>query len=331
MKKWISLLSLSLIFACSSPAPESQEAATDTWTQEEKYIEIEANGGKYKVWTQRNGDNPTKRLLLLHGGPGNTHEYFRSFEEYFPEENIEFIYYDQLGSGKSDNPADTTFWNIPRFVAEVEQVRQALKLDQDNFYLLGHSWGGILALEYALQHQDKMKGLIISNMMASCIDYGKYAEEVLAPQFDQAVLQEVRAIEADADFDNPRYMELLMEHYYPKHVLRIPVDEWPEPVMNSLSNVNSQLYVYMQGPSEFGIGGTLAQWDRKADLPKITIPTLTIGGAHDTMDPKHMEWMSTQVQNGTYLHCPDGSHMAMWDDADTYHRGIIDFIKKTDQ
>lgn len=331
MKKWISLLSLSLIFACSSPAPESQEAATDTWTQEEKYIEIEANGGKYKVWTQRNGDNPTKRLLLLHGGPGNTHEYFRSFEEYFPGENIEFIYYDQLGSGKSDNPADTTFWNIPRFVAEVEQVRQALKLDQDNFYLLGHSWGGILALEYALQHQDKMKGLIISNMMASCIDYGKYAEEVLAPQFDQAVLQEVRAIEADADFDNPRYMELLMEHYYPKHVLRIPVDEWPEPVMNSLSNVNSQLYVYMQGPSEFGIGGTLAQWDRKADLPKITIPTLTIGGAHDTMDPKHMEWMSTQVQNGTYLHCPDGSHMAMWDDADTYHLGIIDFIKKTDQ
>ncbi len=331
MKKWISLLSLSLIFACSSPAPESQGAATDTWTQEEKYIEIEANGSKYKVWTQRNGDNPTKRLLLLHGGPGNTHEYFRSFEEYFPGENIEFIYYDQLGSGKSDNPADTTFWNIPRFVAEVEQVRQALKLDQDNFYLLGHSWGGILALEYALQHQDKMKGLIISNMMASCIDYGKYAEDVLAPQFDQAVLQEVRAIEADADFDNPRYMELLMEHYYPKHVLRIPVDEWPEPVMNSLSNVNSQLYVYMQGPSEFGIGGTLAQWDRKADLPKITIPTLTIGGAHDTMDPKHMEWMSTQVQNGTYLHCPDGSHMAMWDDADTYHRGIIDFIKKTDQ
>lgn len=317
-----------MLFSCGEKSNKTNQAPWSTEVSEQ-YIKIMANGKEYQVWTQRNGNHPSKRLLLLHGGPGMTHDYFRSFEKYFPGEEIEFIYYDQLGSGKSDNPDDTTYWNIPRFVEEVEQVRKALGLSKENFFLLGHSWGGILALEYALQYQDNLKGLIISNMMASCIDYGQYAEEVLAPQFDPEILAKVRALEAAGDYENPEYMGILMEHYYPKHVLRKPVEEWPEEVNRALEGANEGLYVYMQGPSEFGIGGTLALWDRKADLPKIKVPTLTIGGAHDTMDPKHMEWMASEVQNGQYLHCPEGSHMSMWDDMETYHQGVFDFINKT--
>src|SRR6218665_69949 len=132
-----------------------------------QFVSIDSPKGKLKVWTKRIGNNPRIKLLLLNGGPGGTHEYFEGMESFLPAEGIELIYYDQLGCGNSDNPNDTTFWQLPRFVEEVEQVRQALKLDSSNFYLLGHSWGGILAMEYALKYQKHIKGLIISNMMSS--------------------------------------------------------------------------------------------------------------------------------------------------------------------
>jgi proline iminopeptidase len=294
-------------------------------------VTINTPKGKFNVWTKRFGNNPSIKLLVLNGGPGGTHEYFECMESFLPAEGIELIYYDQLGCGLSDNPNDTTFWQLPRFVEEVEQVRQALKLDNTNFYLLGHSWGGILAMEYSLKYQQHIKGLIISNMMSSCPDYGKYADSVLAPQFDPKILARIKEIEAKKDFTNPEYMELLMPNFYAKHICRMPLDQWPEPVTRTFSKMNNSLYVTMQGPSEFGIGGNLAQWDRKTQLKNITIPTLVIGAKHDTMDPNHMQWMSTQVQNGSYLFCPNGSHMAMYDDQQTYMAGLIKFLKGTNE
>ena len=293
-----------------------------------KRIPINTPKGTFHVWTKRFGNNPSVKVLLLNGGPGATHEYFECFENFLPAEGIEFIYYDQLGCGNSDNPNDTTMWDLPRYVEEVEQVRQALNLDANNFYLLGHSWGGILAMEYSLKYQKNMKGLIISNMMSSCPEYGQYADQVLAKQLPADVLKEIRAIEANKDFGNPRYMELLIPHFYEKHVLRFPSKEWPEPVNRSLGKTNQSLYVTMQGPSEFGIAGNLEKWDRKADLKSIQIPTLVIGAQHDTMDPEHMKEMANLVQNGTYLHCPKGSHMAFYDDQKTYFTGLLSFLKK---
>ena len=290
-----------------------------------RLIPVTTPKGTFKVWTKQFGNNPRMRLLLLHGGPGATHEYFECFENFLPAEGIEFIYYDQLGSAYSDQPKDKDLWALVRFVEEVEQVRQALNLTKDNFYLLGHSWGGILATEYALKYQQHLKGLIISNMMSSSPDYGKYADEVLAKQMDPAVLAEVRKIEARKDFANPRYMELLMPNFYAKHILRLP--DWPDPVMRAFNKLNQEVYVIMQGPSEFGISGRLEKWDRRKELPQIAVPTLTIGAQHDTMDPEHMKWMSAQVQNGSYLYCPNGSHMAMWDDQQTYAQGLVKFIK----
>lgn len=295
-----------------------------------KLIPIETPVGKFNVWTKRVGNNPRMKLLLLHGGPAATHEYFECFDSFLPGEGIEYYYYDQLGSAYSNQPADSSLWTTERFVDEVEQVRKALKLDKSNFYLLGHSWGGILAVEYALKYQNNIKGLIISNMMMSAPDYGKYAEEVLGPKMDQAILKEIKELEANGDFENPRYMELLIPHYYAEHVCRINPDEWPEPVNRSFAHLNFMIYNMMQGPSEFGIGGTLAKWDRKADLPSINVPTLVIGATHDTMDPKHMEWIASQVQNGRYLNCPNGSHMAMWDDQEVYMNGVVKFIRDVD-
>jgi proline iminopeptidase len=293
-------------------------------------IPIETPKGKFNIWTKYNGDNSKIKVLLLNGGPGATHEYFECFENFFDPLNIEFIYYDQLGCGLSDNPKDTTLWDLPRFVEEVEQVRKALNLNKDNFYLLGHSWGGILAMQYALKYQDNLKGLIISNMMSSCPAYGKYAQEVLAPLFDQKVLDTIRQIEKKGDFANPKYMQLLMPNFYAKHICRIPLEQWPEPMTRSFSKSNQSLYVTMQGPSEFGIGGNLTNWDVSKQLPQIKTPTLTIGGTYDTMDPEHMKWMSTQLPHGRFLLCPNGSHMSMYDDQKNYFPGLIQFIKDVD-
>ncbi|GAB2476298.1 proline iminopeptidase [Hymenobacter qilianensis] len=328
--------------ACSTPAKETEAAsasATSYFQSQEtgvqdggvKMIPITTPKGKFNVWTKRFGNNPKIKLLLLNGGPGATHEYFECMESFLPAEGIEFIYYDQLGCGNSDNPKDTAMWSLPRYVEEVEQVRQALNLTKDNFYLLGHSWGGILAAEYAFKYQDNLKGLIISNMMMSCPEYGRYAQEVLAKQMKPEVLKEIRQIEARKDFDNPRYMELLMPNFYAEHVLRLPLDQWPEPVNRSLGKTNQSLYVTMQGPSEFGIAGKLANWDRTPDLPKLTVPVLSIGGKFDTMDPEHMRRIATQVQNGTALICPKGSHMSLYDDQQTYMTGLIKFMKGVDK
>ena len=297
-----------------------------------KMIPIQTASGEFKVWTKRVGNNPTMKVLLLHGGPGATHEYFEAFDSYFPNAGIEYYYYDQLESTYSDQPNDSTLWSVERYVDEVEQVRKALGLNKDNFYLLGNSWGGILCMEYALKYQDNLKGLIITNMMASVPEYNKYANEVLGPQLPPEVLKEVKELETKGEFDNPRYSELLFQYYYTEHILRMPLEEWPNPVNRAFANLNPNLYVTMQGPSEFGIVGDakLKDWDITEELPKITVPTLSVGGAYDTMDPKHMEWIATQVQNGQYLHCPNGSHMSMYDDAETYFEGLIKFIKEVD-
>jgi proline iminopeptidase len=293
-------------------------------------VPIKTPSGDFKVWTKRIGNNPRIKLLLLHGGPGATHEYFECMESFLPVEGIEFIYYDQLGSGNSDHPADSSLWMTDRFVEEVEQVRQALGLNKDNFYLLGHSWGGILAMEYALKYQDNLKGLIISNMMASGPEYDKYAADVLAKQMDPKVLDTIRMIEEKGDFANPKYMELLMPHFYAKHICRLPLETWPEPVMRSFGKLNHEVYVTMQGPSEFGISGRLDAWDVKAKLPTVKVSTLVIGATHDTMDPEHMKWIASQVQNGRFHLCANGSHMCMWDDQQSYMTALVSFLNDVD-
>ena len=294
-------------------------------------IEISTPEGPFKVWTRRVGNNPRIKLLLLHGGPGFPHEYFEAFDDYLPSEGIEYIYYDQLGSYYSDRPEMTDeMLALPRFVDEVEQVRRALDLDRDNFYLLGQSWGGLLAIEYALKHQDHLKALVISNMMASIPQYNDYAANVLMPAMDPKVLAEVQQLEADGKYEDPRYLELLIPNHYEQHVIRMPMNQWPDPLKRAFDHMNPKVYIPMQGPSELGASGRIADWDRTADLKNITVRTLVIGARFDTMDPRHMEWMANQLPSGQYLYCPNGSHLAMYDDQSTYMRGLIDFIQGVD-
>jgi proline iminopeptidase len=314
--------------AAATPGPDyySRAGRADAWSGGVRMIPITTPAGNFRVWTQRIGNNPRLKVLLLHGGPAATHEYFEAFQSFFPGEGIEFYYYDQLGSAYSDQPTDDRLWTIPRFVDEVEQVRVALGLNRSNFCLLGHSWGGILAMEYALAHQDNLKCLIISNMMDSIPAYNDYAHRVLMPAMDQAQLAEVQRLEESGHTEDPRYMQILMPMHYEQHILRRPAEQWPEPVIRSFAHLNQHLYSLMQGPSELGASGRLVDWNRSADLHRINVPTLVIGARYDTMDPHWMEAMAHRLPHGQYLYLPQGSHMAMYDDQDAYFAGLIRFL-----
>jgi proline iminopeptidase len=276
--------------------------------------------GQYHVWTKRMGEGPIK-ILLLHGGPGCSHEYFESFEQFMPP-GIEFIYYNQLGSYLSDQPDDTSLWTVERFREEVEQVRRALGLEQ--FYLYGQSWGGLLGLEYALKYQQHLKALIVSNMTASIPSYLGHVNHLrsLMPADRVKVFEQYEAL---GQLDAPEYQEVLTE-LYNRHICRVV--PWPEPVQRMFSHLATPVYNTMQGDNEFVVTGTFKDWDRWADLHLVRVPTFLTVGRHDSMNPADIEKMGTLMPDAKVQICENGSHLSMWDDQETYFGGLLEFINQ---
>ena len=279
-------------------------------------------GGKYKVWTKRIGSGPIK-VLLLHGGPGFTHSYLEAMESFLPQAGIEMYYYDQLGCGNSDIPDDPSLWTLPRYVEEVEEVRRGLGLD--NFVLSGHSWGGMLAIDYALKYQQHLRGLVISNMAAgvqAAIKRGITLKNTLLPP---EKLARLNALEAKQDYDNPEYEGIMMEDLYPKMICRI--QPWPEPITRAFRLANLKIYNEMQGKSEFQVTGNFKDWERWDRLHEIKVKALTLGARYDEMDPEDMKRMATLMPNATSAICPNGSHMALWDDQAIYFQHLLAYLK----
>jgi proline iminopeptidase len=282
---------------------------------------IPIDGGKYKVWTKKVGSGPIK-MLTLHGGPGVTHEYFECFEDFLPKAGIEFYYYDQLGSAYSDQPDDTSLWTIERFREEVEQVRSALELT--NFYLLGHSWGGMLGIEYALKYQKHLRGFILSSMTASIPSYMEYAAKLRAelPKDVRAILDKY---EKAGNYQAPEYQDAMFKQVYSRHVCRL--DPWPDPLERAFKHMNEKVYNTMQGPNEFVVTGNFKDWDRWKDLPRITVPTFVVSGRYDEMNPEDMRREGKLLPNSRVLLCENGSHMCLWDDQEAYFRGLLAWIR----
>ena len=278
-------------------------------------------GGGHWVWTKKVGSGDTK-VLLVHGGPGADHRYFECFEDFLPLNNIEFYYYDQLDSTNSEKPDDPKLWTIERYTDEVEAVRQGLGLEQ--FYLLGHSWGGVLAIEYALKYQQHLKGLIISNMAASSDSFLNHVSKIRA-QFPEADRAELERFENANKTEDPAYQKLLLDKLYKVFICRL--DPWPDPVSRSLEGWNQHVYNAIQGRNEFEVTGTMKGWDRWAALPKIKVPTLTLGAHYDEMDPEDMRRMATLMPKGQSWISETGSHFAMYDDQQNYFNAVLKFLK----
>lgn len=225
---------------------------------------IPVAGGKYKVWTKQIGSGSVK-VLLLHGGPGFPHDYLEAMESFLPQAGIEMYYYDQLGVGNSDVPDDPTLWTLPRYLSEVEEVRRGLGLD--HFVLYGHSWGGMLAIEYALNYQQHLRGLVISNMTAGIQSYLKRTASLKTQLLSTQSLAKFNAMEAAKDYENPAYTRIVMEELYPQMICRLK--PWPEPVTRAFRLGNEKIYNQMQGKSEFEVTGNFKDWERWDRLHEI--------------------------------------------------------------
>ena len=291
---------------------------TEVRTGGSRMIEIE---GGYHVWTKKVGDSPIK-VLLLHGGPGLDHTYFECFEDFLPPNGIEFYYYDQLDSTNSDKPGDVRLWTVERFCHEVEAVRKGLGLEQ--FYLLGHSWGGMLAIGYALAYPQHLKGLIISNMAASIQSFAEYFNQlrVALPENAQRILDKY---EKSGLYEAPEYKKVVFEQMYCRYICRL--SPWPEPITRDFRNWNQKIYNYMQGPSELVCTGTFKDWNRWADLPRIDIRTLVMGAKYEEMSPKDLRKMADLMPNARVWISEKGSHFAMYDDQVAYFTELLTFLK----
>lgn len=289
-----------------------------------QYIELD-NG--HKVWTHRVGSGNVP-LLLLHGGPGADHQYFTCFENYLDlEKTFQLIYYDQLGCGKSDKPEDLSLWTIERATDEVEQVRKGLELKKGTFCLFGHSYGAMLAIEYALKYPKRAGSLVISNMTASAHSYDTYIQK-LRDKMPENVQERVRECEEEQDFEDATYQRYMWEYFYSKYVCQ--TDPWPESLMRSFENVNAQIAHTMQGPNEFKFTGNLKDWNRWRDLWNIQEPTLIIGGTHGTVDPRDVMNMATKIRisSGTIITEDRATHFAMYDSPEKYFEAVkrvVDF------
>ncbi len=285
---------------------------------QEEYVQLK-NG--YKVFTKRVGDGPIK-ILTLHGGPGCSYDYLECFEAYFPKDKYQIIYYEQLGSYRSDKPDDVSLWTLDRFCEEVEEVRLALGLK--DFYLFGQSWGALLAMEYSLTHQKDLKGLILSNITGSISSYESYINE-LRKKLPEDVQSKLQYYEERRDFANPEYEKVMFEDVYTRHVCRL--ETWPEALVRTFTRINPKVYQTIQGPNEFIITGNIKKWDRWEDLHKIAIRTLIICGRHDTMNPADSEKMGRLIPNATVKICENGSHVAMYDDQENYFQALLQWLE----
>ena len=303
------------VMALAGPAMGASNSVTVVKTGGVRMIAVP--GGK--VWTKAVGPKPN--VLLLHGGPGASHDYMECFEDFLPPAGVGFYYYDQLGCGNSDHPNDDKLWTIVRYVEEVEVVRKTLGLDR--FTLLGHSWGGMLAIEYALKYPQHLSKLVISNMTAGISGYVQHARVIRAalPSADRATLEKYEALHKT---DAPAY-QAVMDKIYHEHMLSLK--EWPEPVTRAFSRSNQHIYNLMQGPNEFVITGTLKGWDRWKDLPKIKTPTLVMGAQNDEMDPVQIRREASLIPGAKLWMSSNGTHLAMYDDQQAYFGALLAFLK----
>lgn len=276
----------------------------------------------YKVYTRTVGTGIP--ILLLHGGPGANHLCFENFEDYIDLEKFALVYYDQLGSEFSDKITDKSLLTLERYVNEVEQVREGLGLDK--FITLGHSWGGMLCVEYALKYQNEghLIGTIISNSSASIEAEIKYLNKLRRDLLSKDEYDFLEKVEAQGREEiEVNYNEIVFSKLYPSFFCRL--ETYPD--FFKMPNVPAKIvYEYFQGKNEFVMTGAMVGWNRRSDMKNIVVKALVIGAENDTMDPVDLIQMGEKLPNGESYICPNGSHFAFLDDSENYFKRLNLFL-----
>lgn len=280
---------------------------------------IEVPGGK--VWYRSVGGGGIP-LLALHGGPGFTHHTLEPLEDLADDRQV--VLYDQLGCGKSDRPGDPGLWTVERHVEELIAVREALGLD--NVHLFGNSWGGMLATRYVLDRKPLIASLILAGTPD---DMPRYRSEIsrLFPALPPDIVATIQRHEDSGYTACPEY-QAAMAVFYKRHLCRL--DPWPLGVEKAFNEIGSEVYVAMNGPSEFNISGSFKDWDVTQRLAEITVPTLVLAGRHDELSPEAQADMARRIPGATFEVFENGSHMAFWDDRDNFMKTMRAFLNRVD-
>jgi len=283
-----------------------------------KIEEGKINVAGYQIWYRRVGHGGIP-LLTLHGGPGAGHDYLEPLERLATDRSV--IFYDQLGCGKSGQPDDRSLWRIERFVAEVDTVRRALGLEQ--IHLLGHSWGGWLAIEYMLSRPRGVVSLILASTSASLPQF--VAETTrLKTELPLEIYQTLQRYEALGDYHHPDYEAAVLE-FYKRHLCRL--DPWPEPLLRSIDTLTGNIvYETMNGPNEFIVIGNLKKWDRTDRLGEISVPTLITVGRYDELTPACAETLRRGILNSRMVIFEESAHLAHLEEPDKYRQVVTDFL-----
>jgi L-proline amide hydrolase len=245
-------------------------------------------------------------LLCLHGGPGANWLHMKPYEALADERRV--VFYDQLGAGNSavSDPHDPAIWTPELYVEEVDVVREALGLDR--VHILGHSWGGMLGMQYAAGRPEGLISLIAESSPPSV---PAWMPEVarLRSELPPEVEATLRKHEEAGTTDDPEYEEAVMV-FYKRHLCRI--DPWPDWLVECFEalEANPEVYHSMNGPSEFHVIGTIKDWDITPRLGDIDVPTLVFSGRHDEVTPSVTETAHRGIRGSEYVVMEESSHMA---------------------
>ncbi len=282
-------------------------------------IDVDIGGHKVVAYSYGTGDEV---IFLLNGGPGLPCDYLRDAHSFLSEHGYRVVAFDQLGCGASDKPDDPALWEIGRYVEEVETVRRALGLGK--VHLLGHSWGGWLAIEYVLTYPQALKTLILEDTAA---DLPHLMSEMhrLRASLGPETVEMLLAHEADGSYDHPEYQAAITLLNY-RHVCRL--QEWPAPLLASLNDWNMAPYMAMQGPNEFLYIGNLKDWNRVPDLPRIACPVLITVGRHDEITPACALRMKQNLAHAELVVFPNSSHMPFYEEPAAYDATLLGFLAR---
>ncbi|RYP43687.1 hypothetical protein DL768_009788 [Monosporascus sp. mg162] len=287
------------------------------------------SGRPCSTWYKVVGDlEQSTPLIALHGGPGAGHEYLASLTDLIDQYHIPIVFYDQIGCGRSthlrDKMRDESFWTFDLFIAELDNLIDHLQLRSKGFYLLGQSWGGMLAGMYAARRPKGLKKLVIAGAPASFplfVEGGKRLRAQL-PADIQKILEEG---DRTGNLETPEY-ERASTIFYARHVCRI--DPLPQPVQQAFINLKDDPTAYntMQGPSEIVVDGSLKDWDGSEQAKNINVDTLLLNGRHDEVSELCVEPWFRSIPRIKWVVFENSSHMAHWEERDRFMQLVGTFL-----
>ena len=309
------LIAVPFIYSCTQN--KNSKAIQHQAAVGEAYLSVP--GGN--IWYNVTGTGEGVPLVLLHGGPGFSSFFMKPFDELGNDRQV--VRYDQLGGGKSDKISDTTMFTIDHFVKELEVLREHLGFEK--WHVFGHSWGTILAIEYYKVYPERVVSMTLGSAALNIPTWEKHARELLTT-LPESLQEAVKNAEMEGNFDDSLYHEAINQ-FYALYVFRNPV--MPD-LDSTFSTVNEGIYMYMQGPSEFTITGTLKEYDATSFLPSIKVPTLFTVGEFDEAGPDIIKSYSDKVPGSRYAVLPGAAHITSWDARDENIKVVREFLTSVD-